>query len=160
MSNSIGENIKYYRKIKEMKQSELAEKLQVTINTIQNYENGRREPRIDVVKQIANIFQVTLNELIEDKKTTSIGEMIAECRVAKGFSQIELGKKLGVTGAYIQQLEKGVKTNPSYLVKVNINRILESEIFDTPNTNRLSLSEYSTKELLQELLRRENEKFD
>lgn len=42
-----------------------------------------------------------------------LGENIKKIRKEKKITQSELGKMIGVTGAYIQQLEKGVKVNPS-----------------------------------------------
>lgn len=40
-------------------------------------------------------------------------ENLLKLRKEKKLSQNKLGEILGVSGAYIQQLEKGVKTNPS-----------------------------------------------
>lgn len=41
------------------------------------------------------------------------GEIIKQKRTEKGYSQAKLGDIVGVSGAYIQQLEKGTKKNPS-----------------------------------------------
>lgn len=64
---TIGENIKKYRKINNITQKDLAEKLNVTIRTIQNYESNNREPKIDTLKSIASILNISLNELLYDK---------------------------------------------------------------------------------------------
>lgn len=39
--------------------------------------------------------------------------MLRKLRTDRGLSQAELGAKAGVTDAYIAQLEKGKKSNPS-----------------------------------------------
>lgn len=57
---SLGDNIKNIRKNIKMKQSELAEKLDVTTRTIQNYESGNREPNIETLKKIAGILDVPI----------------------------------------------------------------------------------------------------
>ena len=44
-------------------QKELAAKLNVSQNAIFNWENGKREPSIDMLKQIADFFGVSLDYL-------------------------------------------------------------------------------------------------
>lgn len=39
--------------------------------------------------------------------TTELGPMIKEARAAKGFTQEEVGKVVGVTGAFLSNLENG-----------------------------------------------------
>ena len=62
----ITKGIKYCRVIANMTQSELAILLGVTVATISNYERGEREPSIDNLKKMAEIFGVTVDELIAD----------------------------------------------------------------------------------------------
>ena len=40
-------------------------------------------------------------------------KLLRKLRTQKGLTQEQLGELVGVSGAYIQQLEKGKKTNPS-----------------------------------------------
>lgn len=61
---SLGENIKNIRKNIKMKQSELAEKLDVTTRTIQNYESGNREPNIETLKKMAEILDVPIINIL------------------------------------------------------------------------------------------------
>lgn len=68
---NIGENIKKYRKEKNITQKELAEKINKNIRTIQKYEAGKVEniPYL-VVDDIAKALQVPINELYTpDNKT-------------------------------------------------------------------------------------------
>lgn len=94
--------------------------------------------------------------------SNSIGEKIKQARENCNMRKIDLARKLKVSAAYIGRLENGEKTNPSYLIRLNINKILNAKIYDIPDVQiiKTPLSEYSTKELLQELLRRENEDID
>lgn len=61
---NIGENIKRIRKEKGLTQKDLATSLNVSTITIQNYENNRREPKLETLNKIASILNVTINELI------------------------------------------------------------------------------------------------
>lgn len=45
-------------------QEELAEKVGVTVSAIANYENGRRRPRADILKRIAQALNVSMENLI------------------------------------------------------------------------------------------------
>jgi transcriptional regulator with XRE-family HTH domain len=52
------------RNSKGMTQKQLAEKLGVTIRTITNYENGSREPNIATLKELALIFDTSIDYLV------------------------------------------------------------------------------------------------
>ncbi len=61
----IGNKIKKYRENKKLSQEELADKTYVSRQTISNWENNKSYPDINSLKLLANIFDVTLDELIE-----------------------------------------------------------------------------------------------
>ena len=65
----IGQNISEYRKLSNMSQIELAEKLNYSDKAISKWERGESLPDIIVIKQIADIFGITLNDLIGQKDT-------------------------------------------------------------------------------------------
>lgn len=70
---SLADNIKKYRKKRGFTQKQLAKAIGVTTVTIQNYENCRREPKIEVLSEIATTLNVSLSELLTDQETlTSI----------------------------------------------------------------------------------------
>ncbi len=62
----ITKGIKRCREQAKMTQAELAIMLGVTEMTISNYERGEREPSIDNLKKMADIFGVTVDELISE----------------------------------------------------------------------------------------------
>ena len=68
METKIKENIKFYRKKLVLTQGQLAEKLQFKKSLISNYENGYSTPDIYTLCKLAEIFDVTLDELVEYKK--------------------------------------------------------------------------------------------
>lgn len=63
----IGNRIKAARKEKKLTQKALAEKLNVSTITIQNYENGRRKPNIEMINKIAEVLGVSQYKLMTDK---------------------------------------------------------------------------------------------
>ncbi len=60
----IGENIKNSRLEKGMTQKELADKLFVTSQAVSRWENGEVEPSVSTLIEMAKIFEMSLDELI------------------------------------------------------------------------------------------------
>lgn len=61
---NIGSNLKIIRNRKQLTQKQLAEMIEVSTITIQNYENNRREPKMDTLNKIAETLNVSVNELL------------------------------------------------------------------------------------------------
>lgn len=64
IGEQIGERIQTARKNAGMKQSELAEKLDVAVITIGQYERGKRRPRYEQLQRIAVALGVNWTELV------------------------------------------------------------------------------------------------
>ena len=64
MINNFSENLKRYRKYHGIKQEVLAKKLNVTRQTISAYENNIRTCDLDMLIKIADILEITVDELI------------------------------------------------------------------------------------------------
>ena len=69
---NIGENIKRFRTALKMEQKELAEKLHVSDKTVSSWECGRTEPKMGMIEDMAQIFNITKSELIEPSPTFNI----------------------------------------------------------------------------------------
>lgn len=67
MKIKLAENIKFYRKQSGLTQSELAAKLNGKKSLISNYENGYSTPDVYTLCRLAEIFEVSLDELVEYK---------------------------------------------------------------------------------------------
>ncbi len=67
MKNEIGKNIKALRILYGKTQSELAEMLGGKKSLVSNYENGYSTPDIFMLIKIADIFDVSLDELVGRK---------------------------------------------------------------------------------------------
>ena len=62
---NIGRALRYYRKKTGLKQAEIAEKLQISRQAYSNYENGKREPNINLIFEMAQVFEVTTDEFFK-----------------------------------------------------------------------------------------------
>lgn len=86
----LGENIKKFRKIKNMSREYLSTKLGISVHTLSKYEQGQREPNIDMLNKISNVLGVTINELAGEQDTitkTILGDLISS-----GISLAEISK--------------------------------------------------------------------
>ena len=86
-----------------------------------------------VVKTENTAFAIVLSEVIH-MELTQIGKFIAELRKEKGFTQEQLGDKIGVANKTISRWETGVYLPPadallrmSELFDVSINEILSGK---------------------------------
>lgn len=57
--------IKKFRLDQNMTQAQLAEKVGVVPSTITQYESGNREPKLSILKKIADALNVSIDELVE-----------------------------------------------------------------------------------------------
>lgn len=62
--SDFAKNLKKYRKQKNMSQSELSKFLHYGYTAIANYESGRNEPSLDVLIKLAEVLDVTTDELL------------------------------------------------------------------------------------------------
>ena len=60
----FGENLTYLRKMNKLSQEELAEKLDVSRQTLSKWETGESLPDIEKCQLLAAIFDVSLDELV------------------------------------------------------------------------------------------------
>ena len=72
---SIGNKIKEYRELNKMTQKDIAEILEVEPGTISKYELGMIEPNIESLKRLAEIFNITVDELIKDEEEFDISQI-------------------------------------------------------------------------------------
>ena len=68
----IGNKIKYFRKISKMTQGELGEKLGIKKATVSHYENGIRTPDQDKLFELAEIFNISIDELFPPREYSGI----------------------------------------------------------------------------------------
>ena len=70
----LGEKIKKYRENKNMTQNEVADIIGVKSATISKYESNTLEPNIESIKKLAEIFEISIDELLKDEKEFNISK--------------------------------------------------------------------------------------
>lgn len=63
--NKLAENLSYLRCKNELKQRQLAELIHVSRTALALYETKRSEPSLNTVIKIAEIFEVTIDQLLK-----------------------------------------------------------------------------------------------
>lgn len=69
---TIGKNITRLRRIANMTQLELAEKLNYSDKSVSKWEQGNGVPDIRILVQLADLFQVSVDDLVREHKETGI----------------------------------------------------------------------------------------
>lgn len=65
----IGDRIALLRKIKGLSQADLAKQINASREAIGKYERNEASPSVETAKKIADVFEVTLDYLIDDNAT-------------------------------------------------------------------------------------------
>jgi len=64
----LGDKIKLYRENKKMTQNDIANILDVSPATVSKYESGALEPSIESIKRLAEVFEISIDELLNDEE--------------------------------------------------------------------------------------------
>ena len=64
---SFGLRLKEIRKFNHMTQEEVAEAIDVSLKTVQNWENGLKAPSIDNMTFLANLYGMRIGEILQDE---------------------------------------------------------------------------------------------
>lgn len=121
---SVGPKIKEYRNKAGMTQADLASRLHVTYQAVSRWENGDVEPSIDTLREICNIFNCDINELLEMPTKPQEPKVITEEKIVYKEPKPVL--------AVCEKCNK-----PIYYAS-DINRIVET------NKNRVGRNKYVT----------------
>ena len=92
-TRAFGERIKTFRKEAGYSQRELAEKMNVTRNTVINWEAGKYKPDADLFPGLCDILEITLNDLFgihpEDRFTPHERSLIDQYRrISRGGQRV------------------------------------------------------------------------
>ncbi len=95
----IGKEISRLRKEKDMTQMELADKLGISYQAVSNWERGNSMPDIAKLPELADIFDISLDELLGEKATlveAVVNDTIAECMEGNPISESEIDNVLPI----------------------------------------------------------------
>lgn len=76
-------NMKYLRKLRGWTQEEFANKLRIKRSLLGAYEEERADPRMDVLEAVADMFKLTLDELLRKDISESKGTYLSKRRAQK-----------------------------------------------------------------------------
>ncbi len=92
------ERLKKLRSEKKLNQEELGLKLNLSQQTISAYENGSKQPPIDVINQLANFFGVSVDYLLGRVQEKSLhvveGDAIPQELREIGVEYLEIAKQM------------------------------------------------------------------
>lgn len=84
----VGYNIRRFREAKGLTQEQLAERLNVTRQAVSNWETEKTQPDIDTLQRIAQVLEVSVEELIygEKRENKTIVNNNVTKNIKKGLS--------------------------------------------------------------------------
>lgn len=85
-ASRIGDRIRRIRTEKGMSQAELGALIGLNADRIQKYENGARQPRTDVIEQLAGALGVSVFALTDPNTASHIGAMYAFFELEEKFN--------------------------------------------------------------------------
>jgi transcriptional regulator with XRE-family HTH domain len=100
----ISKNISHLRKMNKINQSELARRIGKTPSAISSYEQGKAEPTVGVIMKIAEVFKVSVDELLY--KDLTMPQVVSECPTKN-------------MEAYVRDIEEGRKTGEEVLQELS-----------------------------------------
>ena len=68
----LNDNIKKFRKIKKLTQEQIAEKLNVSRQTVSKWESGETIPDIYNCCELAKLYEITVDDLLNEQKFSNI----------------------------------------------------------------------------------------
>lgn len=115
--NTIGERIGYIRRLKGIKQDDLAEKLHIKRNALSNYETDKRGVPLDIIVSIAQILEVPTDYLLGINEIEDYD-----------IRNQEIGNTLGLSSKAIKVLKEMKSYNSSQLKTIDF-LIRQEEIY-------------------------------
>ena len=116
------ENIKKLRKLNGMTQWELGEKLGISASAVGMYEQGRREPDSKTLLKLSEIFSVSVDEILNGKKTQDIVEYCDDFLSTFSKKEFTLNEK-ALTEDDVFSIQRAVK----FAVEISVQSILKEK---------------------------------
>lgn len=123
----FGNKIKKLRKEKGLTQSQLAEMMGTTQSTIYKYEKGLRSVPMGVLQNFADIFETSVDLLIDTPATIELnyrdietGKKLSSLRESHNLTRSELSQELNIPVYSLANFESGISTIPiDILIKLS-----------------------------------------
>jgi len=112
----IAQNIKYLRKLFNLTQSDLGDKLGIVGNQITRYEKGDSEPPVSKLVLLADLFQVSLQDLVMTDLTTDTPKF---ARPDESYGSMAKEKREAILVELNTELRKRIKMLEDYVAKTD-----------------------------------------
>jgi transcriptional regulator with XRE-family HTH domain len=86
---TTGEQIQTLRKANNWNQSQLAEKIEISLTQLQRYENKGVQPPADVLKKLADIFNTSIDFLVYGNTEQKAQQSIKDNELLSQFKEVE-----------------------------------------------------------------------
>ncbi|NQI77402.1 helix-turn-helix domain-containing protein [Streptococcus suis] len=100
----IGQKIKDFRKLAGMTQTDLAQRLETTKQTISRYEKGDRKPGQDTLFELTDIFKVSIDDFFPPITTTAPNSLIEQ--ISDKVVQLHQDRQKNVLSYATEQLDE------------------------------------------------------
>lgn len=143
---ATGDNIRQIRKAKNIKMSELKEKLGISVQALSQYELNKREPNLEMLHKIAEALEVPISEFLEE---TPLAKLQVKVTTLKEVL-FDLFKQSRELTDSLESLNEKLKNNPN-----DENSIIDIEQVkhDLRSTHYLIAKyEHKLQDLLSEML--------
>lgn len=152
----VGNNIKQLRKKAGLTQKDMGELLNIPCSTYSNYENNNREPKKQILIQIAEIFDVKLEDLlsINSNYSEKTREHIVIPYDIKNIQKTEIIQKLLGLCGYNISFNKFDENDSSFnqYLKMQIKNNSIPFVYISNNSETLNLTENQFKEFSNKIL--------
>ena len=135
---SFANNIRFLRRQRNISQEELAEMVGYkSFTTIQKWETGDSEPNMGVLRQLADIFHISISELVEtDIEKGALGRPLPSNIMVPAGRQIPiLGTICAGNGIYCEEnfegyflVDRSIKAD--YCLRVKGDSMIDANIYD------------------------------
>lgn len=125
---NIGDNIKKYRKQNKITQTELANKLNKSLRTIQKYENNDITPSISILNDIASALNITINDLT-NQNNHGLYAHVKSKQAFKGYTYKPINNE-------IIQLDINNPNDMDMLINNHISNISDDELLTFKNKKK------------------------
>lgn len=118
----IYKNLKKLRLLRSLTQEEVAQKIGLTRQAISSYESGRTQPSIDLLMKFAEIYEVTLDDILYGKRKEECEEIINKelKRMQMIFAIVVIGWIL----FRVLQIVMLVMADGAYLPRESVNSVV------------------------------------
>lgn len=108
MSKQLGTKLKQLRIESGLTQTYVGAKLNIGNKTISDYERGISEPDTTVLKELARLYGISIDELLDNDpiNSTTSGERLKELRIEKRLTLRDLAEQIHIDKSTLSRYER------------------------------------------------------